>query len=1048
MIKYTTYRRIVLAGILLLGITFSSIAINDIPDWENPLIFQESKEPPRVSALPYPNEQLAIADKYDQSPYFKLLSGKWKFKYLKTYEERDTQFFRADYQSAGWDSIAVPGNWEILGFGTPLYVSNGYTFPVNIPFIDHSVNPVGAYIKEFSIPGHWDGRQVFLHFEAGTSAMYIWVNGQKAGYSEVTKSPAEFNITPYLLKGANKLAIQVFRYSDGTYLEDQDMWRLSGFDRDIYLYSSAQQRIQDYFIHSKLDDNFLNGIFSADIQIKSFSDIAPTQKLEIKLIDHQGKIIYSEVKPMQYNGKKATVRFEKKVMNPKHWTAETPDLYTVVINLKDSRGNIIESTSSQTGFRNVIIEDGILKVNGRRITIKGVNLHEHHPVTGHHVDSATMVQDILLMKKFNVNAVRTSHYPQDPYWYKLCDRYGLYVLDEANLESHGMGFGKENPANFSEWFAAHRDRVERMLERDKNHPCVIIWSMGNECSNGTVFKDIYAWIKKRDNRPVSFEQAGEGDNSDIVAPMYPKFEYMKEYASRKNPAKPFIMCEYAHSMGNSTGNLQDLWDVINTSPYMQGGFIWDWVDQGILKSDENGRKYWAYGGDLGGQLARHKENFCANGLIAPDRTLHPALHEVKKVYQNIHFSTADIASGIIHLKNDFSFTNLNNYKFIWELIRNDETITNGDFAIDLLPGKEKDVRLNLGQINFEPGTEYFLNVYARTKESMNLVPANYEIAKEQFAFKNSDYFAMQEAKGVGIEKEDSETSLKIKTGDVTLVFNKNDGSLSKYLFKETPILKVAPEINFWRAYTDNDYGARFQITSNIWRCAGSNKTLKLFQVSKIEGHLVVDVTYFLSDINSDYKLKYTIYPDGSVGFYASWKAGMKLPEMPRFGMLFTLPDSYNNLSWYGRGPWENYSDRKTSAFIGKYSSTVEEQYSNYVRPQEMGNKTDVRWMILTDKSGNGLKIEGLQPLSVSALYNRPEDFDAGLTKKQMHMSDISPSFSYQIKPLYEVILTVDLKQRGVGGDNSWGQHPHDEYRLMGDHYEYGFIIRPVLSENK
>lgn len=1048
MIKPKLYRGFILTGILLLGMTFSSNAINNTPDWENPLIFQRSKESPKVSSLPYPNEQLAIADKYDQSPYFKLLSGEWKFKYSKTYEERDSLFYLADYKSAGWDSISVPSNWEIQNYGTPLYVSNGYTFPVRIPFIDHLVNPVGSYIKEFSIPDNWKQRQVFLHFEAGTSAMYIWVNGQKAGYSEVSKSPAEFNITHYLQKGVNKLAIEVFRYSDGTYLEDQDMWRLSGFDRDIYLYSTAQQRIQDYFIQSKLDEKFLHGLFSADIQIKSFTQLAENQKLEIKLIDQQGNIIYSEIKPISYKGTEANVHFEKKVKSPNHWTAETPDLYTIVISLKDNRGNIIESTSSRTGFRNVAIEDGILKVNGQPIRIKGVNIHEHHPVTGHHVDSATMVQDIQIMKMFNINAVRTSHYPQDPYWYKLCDQYGLYVLDEANLESHGMGYGKENPAYLPEWFAAHHDRVERMLERDKNHPCVIIWSMGNECSNGTVFKDIYAWIKNRDDRPVAFEQAGEGNNSDIVAPMYPRFEYMKEYASRLKPAKPFIMCEYAHSMGNSTGNLQDLWDVINSSPYMQGGFIWDWVDQGILKSDENGRRYWAYGGDLGGHFTRHKENFCANGLIAPDRTLHPALHEVKKVYQNVHFSNTDMASGIIHLKNDFSFTNLNNYTFSWELIRNGELVNDGSFEIDLLPGMEKDVQLNLGKMNFEPGTEYLLNVYGRTKESKNLIPVNYEIAKEQFTFKNNDYFTLPKAKNGAIVKVDSKASLEINAGQVTVVFNKNDGTLSKYFIKETPLLKVAPEINFWRAYTDNDHGSRFQITSNIWRCAGTNKTLKSFQISEIEGQVMVDVVYFLGDINSDYKLKYTISPDGSVAFFASWKAGMKLPEMPRYGMIFTLPDQYNTINWYGRGPWENYSDRKTSAFIGKHNSTVEKQYSNYVRPQEMGNKTDVRWLILSDKSGNGLRIDGLQPLNVSALYNRPEDFDAGLTKKQMHMSDVPPSFSYQVKPLHEVILCVDLKQRGVGGDNSWGQQPHDEYRLMEDHYEYGFIISPVISRDK
>jgi beta-galactosidase len=1014
-------------------------AAENTPEWENPRIFQINREAHRATFLPYSDEKSAAVNNYNGSPYYLSLNGKWKFHWVAKPDERPIDFYKVSFDASQWNEIKVPSNWEIQGYGIPLYTNIIYPHGLHAPYIPHNDNPVGSYRRTFQIPQSWDGRRVYLHFASGTSAMYVWINGQKAGYSEVTKSPAEFDITNYIRKGENLLAVEVYRWSDGSYLEDQDFWRLSGIDNDVYLYSTSYLRIADFFAHPELDKSYKDGTLALDVKIRNYLNRSlDNQVVELKLTDESDKKIISITKKLNISANQLIeTSLSKKISSPKLWTAETPNLYTLVLTLKDEKGNLIETTSCKVGFRKVEIKDGQLLVNGQHILVKGTNIHEIDPIEGQHVTTELMKKDIRLMKQNNINAVRMSHYPHCTEWYKLCDQYGLYIVDEANIESHGFGYGKENPAFHEEWFEAHKDREYNLVERDKNHPCVIIWSMGNECSNGTVYHQIYQWIKHRDpSRPVQFEQAGTDENTDIVCPMYPSIERMKGYAS-KPQSRPFIMCEYAHAMGNSSGNFQEYWDIISTSKNMQGGFIWDWVDQGLAKKNDSGKIFWAYGGDFpGNENYHHDENFCCNGLVSPDRIPHPGLTEVKKSYQNIHFIAKDLSNGLITLKNDYDFTNLSNYNFKWELIKNGKKVSEGDFQAALLPKSEKDIKINLPALQFEPGTEYFLNIFAFTSTETEMIPQNFEVAREQLAFKQNNYFFNKTAEGNTPKITSDNNRVTVEAGKVTLIFNKQKGTLDNYRINGKDILILAPEINFWRAPTDNDFGNSMQRKSNIWRNAGEVKQLKDFQIKEDNSLAVIKVHYLLTDIVSDYFIIYSIDPQGSLKIESEYKAGNgELPEAPRIGLLFTLPSEMDYFDYYGRGPLENYSDRNYSSFVGEYQCRVSEQECPYVRPQEFGNRTDVRWLTLKSGRGEGIKIEGLQPLSVSALNNRPEDFDPGLTKKQQHPIDVAKRNN--------VTLAVDLAQRGLGGDDSWGRLPHSPYRLTGKEYKYGFVIKPL-----
>ena len=1034
-------KRLIL-GSLIAVLFFPCFAQNNaiVNDWENPAVFQINREPARAAFLPYADASSAIADDYARSPWFLSLDGNWKFNWSPTPDQRPKDFYKTDFNVTNWKEISVPSNWELKGYGIPIYTNITYPFPKNPPYIDHSDNPVGSYRRTIDLPVSWNNRRVFIYFEAGTSAMYVWVNGEKVGYTENTKSPAEFDITKYLKPGKNLVAVEVYRWSDGSYLEDQDFWRISGIDRDVYLYSTENVRIADFFVKPDLDGSYKNGSLSVDIKLKNMNSTAKNNQIvEAKLVDASGKEVFSKVLKMNVasNASDSTTLYQK-VSTPKLWSNETPNLYTLLLTLKDENGRFIETVSSQIGFRKVELKNGQLLVNGVRIMVHGVNIHEHNPITGHYQDKETMMKDIRMMKQLNINAVRCSHYPNNLKWVKLCSQYGLFLVDEANIESHGMGYGKENMAYNPLWDNMHLDRTYSLVERDKNFPAVIIWSLGNEASNGDVFKKTYAWIKKRDNtRLVQFEQAHEQDNTDIVCPMYPGVSYMKEYGNRENVKRPFIMCEYAHAMGNSSGNFQEYWDIIHSSKNLQGGFIWDWVDQGFEMTDEVGRKYWAYGGDMGSQNYTNDENFNHNGLVWPDRKPHPGAFEVKKVYQDILFKAVDVEKGIINVGNGFAYTNLSNYLFKYEVLENGSIIKEGTIDINLAPLSKKQVQLTLPAISAKDGVEYVLNIFAYTRSGNEIMPQNFEIAREQFKLGGEGkYFVKAEKTGEAPKVNDDKDRITLSAAGVEVSINKRSGLIGRYKAGDNSYFNQNPAPNFWRAPTDNDFGNGMQKKCNIWRTAGDNTDVKNIASKEEGGKAIVTADIYLEDVASDYQIVYTMSADGALAVNVHYKAGAnELPEMPRFGMIFSLFKEFDNFNYYGRGPLENYTDRNTASFIGIYQSKVANQYVPYTRPQENGYKTDLRWLTLTNNEGKGIRIEGLQPICASALNNWPEDFDPGLSKKYRHTNDITAR--------REVVVCVDLAQRGVGGDNSWGAYPHKQYLLNDKEYSYGFVIKPI-----
>lgn len=1010
------------------------------PDWENPEIFAVNKEVTRSTSLPYPNEELAESDDYAASPYYQLLNGNWKFFWVPKVAQVPEGFWKEDYKVDAWKEIPVPGNWEFNGYGTPFYVSAGFGFAPKPPYIDREDSPVGAYRHDFTIPESWDGRRVFLHFDAGTNAMYVWVNGQKVGYTQNSKSPAEFDITPYIRTGKNTLACQVHKYSDGYYLEDQDMWRLAGINRSVYLYSTAQTRIFDFFAHPDLDKNYTNGLFSLEVTLKNYTSANTNGQLSISLLDKGGKKVLSRAEKITVMAKDtSTFTFSGKISSPKKWTAETPNLYTMLITLKDKQGRVIESTSHKIGFRKIEIKDGQVYVNGKRILVKGVNLHEFNAYGGNVVTKEIMMRNIELMKQLNINAVRTSHYPQSPLWYKLCDEYGFYLVDEANLESHGLGYGKDNVSNFPEWHAAHMDRMVRLVERDKNHASVIFWSLGNEASNGKAFFDLYDWAKKRDSsRPVQYEQAYQKDrNTDIICHMYPSWENMMR-DSKKDLGRPYIMCEYAHAMGNSMGNFQDYWDLIRSSKNMQGGFIWEWYNHGFPAKDEQGRFYWAYGGDLGGYNRMNSENFCMDGIISPDQQFLPHTYIVKKVYQNILFKAKDLNKNSITVINDYKFTDIshNDYSFKWILLKNGAKSAEGTFAVDIKADGQKDVVLQLPPREEKPGVEYFLQVFAFVKKPTPFLPEGYEAAKEEFAFEQNNYFTAETNSGSLTIDKKGDTTI-VKSGTLAYEFSTRDGkTLIRMSDDNKTIFNELPQLNFWRAPNDNDFGSNEHYNLRLWDAASHNFIYKYTGSNEKDGTIEFLYEAKLRGVEAKVELSYRVNKNGSLTIGAHYLAlSGELPEMMRFGMLMTLPEDVNDFTWYGRGPHENYIDRKYDSFMGIWNGKVKDQAFPYYRPQETGNKTDVRWATLKGANGQGIRVYGEQPLAVTAIPYKPEDLDPGMTKKQQHWSDVVSR--------NETVLYVDLFQRGIGGLNSWGAKPLDKYRFQGKDYKYNYTIEVI-----
>ncbi|MEO5891871.1 MAG: glycoside hydrolase family 2 TIM barrel-domain containing protein [Ferruginibacter sp.] len=1013
-------------------------------DWENPAKVDENKEGPRASFMLYNSKATAVKDDYTASPFYQSLNGTWKFHYTASYKDRPVNFYQTNFNDSRWDNLAVPSNWEMKGFGIPIYTNITYPFPKNPPFVGDD-NPAGSYRKYFTVPENWNGSEVLLHFGSITGYAVVYVNGQKAGMTKASKTPAEFNITPLLTKGKNLLAVEVFRWHDGSYLEDQDFWRISGIERDVYLTGLPNVNIWDFFLQSTLDDNYRDGEFSAAIDVRKIKNANfKNGTVSVEVTDKEGKVVFSKQKQISNDADEIqTILLEGKINSPQQWNAEHPYLYNCVVALTINGKTTY--AGNKIGFRKVEIKNAQLLVNGMPVYVHGTDRHEHDPVNGHVPSKELMLKDIQLMKEFNINAVRCSHYPNDPLWYKLCDEYGLYLVDEANIEVHGMGASLQgyfdttvHPAYLPQWAPAFFDRHKRMLEADKNHPSVIIWSLGNECGNGKVFHDDYLWIKNRDkSRPVQFEQAGEDWNTDIVCPMYPRVPGMQRYARDSTKKRPYIMCEYSHAMGNSNGNFQEYWDIIMSSPHMQGGFIWDWVDQGMLTTATSGKPFYAYGGDLGGYYLQNDENFCANGLVAADRTVHPGLYEVKKVYQNILFKEKDLSKGIVTVYNWFDFTNLSDYNFEWVLMKDGTPFTKGKFSMDVLPHQSKDVTLEIPMVKSREGTEFFVNLYAYTKRP-GLVAAGHLIASEQFK-RTADYFVTRQidsANALIVTK--TATRITFTSGKIKGEFDVQRGHFISYTNDGKKIMTGFPEPYFWRAPTDNDFGNRMPALSGVWRNAHINQLVKNVMVSDAsKDSLQIKVDYLLSDMDVPYQVIYTVLQNGAVKVTAAIDMkGKTLPELPRFGMRMSLPGDYKNITYYGRGPWENYSDRNSAAFVGLYSTNTDSMYTyNYIRPQEAGYRTDTRWVELKNKQGDGLRIEGLQPICFSALNTKDEDLDPGLTKKQQHPTDIKLSGN--------INLHIDLKQRGLGGDDSWGALPHNQYRLLDKEYTYSYIIMPL-----
>ncbi len=1030
--------------LLIFLLSFLSPGAQQVNDWENPGVVGINKCDPHCTIIPYPDERMAYENEKLNSPFFQSLDGYWKFNWVDKPEDRPMDFYLTEYDDYTWKQIAVPSNWEFQGYGVPIYVNIPYewTHTPKPPEIPHDYNPVGSYRHRFSIPGSWSDKQVFIHFGAVKSAFYIWVNGKKVGYSQDSKTPAEFNITAYIQPGINLLAIEVYRWSDGSYLECQDMWRISGIERDVYLYARPAAYIRDYFFHGGLTDNYTNGDFKVEAELLN-SDARKTKDLNLhaNLIGPDGKTVvaaFSEDFKLKQDECKKIV-FEKLIENPIKWTAETPELYTLILSVYDEKEVCMEAIGCKVGFRSSEIKNGQLLVNGVPILIKGFNRHEHDPVKIHVISEESMLEDIRLMKQFNVNTVRTCHYPDDPRWYELCDQYGLYVIDEANIESHGMGYDPDRTlGNDPRFMKAHLARVQSMLERDKNHPSVIIWSMGNEAGDGVNFDTCYNWIKRRDpSRPIHYERAELGHNTDIYCPMYPEVEYLAEYAS-KPQTRPLIMCEYAHGMGNSTGNLQEYWDVIESHPQLQGGSIWDWVDQGIQQKDEQGRIYYAYGGDFGPKGTPSDSNFNCNGLVLPDRTPHPGLYEVKKVYQYIGIKLVDLEKGIISVKNKYDFITTANLDINWKLSGDGQVIASGVIEKpDIAPRTEKAFNLGLPSVKPLPGAEYFLDFSVISREAGTIIPKGYEVAGEQIPlpWKAAVKPVRDKAFLETVWSKDRKT-LDITGAGFLARFDTLTGTIISLEFNGKQYMTRGPLPNFWRAPTDNDFGNHMQVRCSLWKEASTVRMVKSFKVRKpAQGKVQITVDYVLGSSKIPYRACYDIYGTGDIIVSGEIDPGTAdLPDLPRFGMNFRIPAEYSQVKWYGRGPWENYWDRHTAAFVGIYESEVKDLYFPYIRPQENGNRTDIRWMTLTNEDGDGLLIAGMPLLSASALP---------FTTSQLDYTEHGFRHTVDLVPNDFVDLNVDYRQAGVGGNDSWGARPLPAYTLNPGKYSYSYRIRPV-----
>lgn len=1029
------------------GLFISASAVNAQTgnEWKDPQINQEGRLPMHTSFFAYENQDAAQVGAMEKSANYLSLEGIWKFKWVEDADQRPTDFFIAKLDDSQWSQISVPGIWEVNGFGDPLYVNVAYAWRGHAaytpPIVPIKQNHVGSYRKIINIPASWNGKRVIAHFGSVTSNLCLYVNGKFVGYSEDSKLESEFDVTKFVKPGENLFAFQVFRWCDGTYLECQDFWRLSGVARKCYLFAQDVKHIDDIRITPDLDSEYKNGSLAIDVKMKA-DKVKKGKKapvVNVQLTDADGNSVFNK----DIAANKSVVL---PVENPHKWSAETPYLYTLTTTLKDG-GKVIEVIPQKVGFRKVEIKNAQLLVNGKAVLIKGANRHEMDPDGGYEVSRERMIQDIKVMKQLNINAVRTCHYPDDSQWYDLCDEYGLYMIAEANVESHGMGYGKETLAKDSNYLKAHIERNERDVERNYNHPAIIVWSLGNEAGMGKNFEECYSLVKKMDpSRPVQYERAVQSEFTDIYCPMYLGYYDCAKYSENATKTKPLIQCEYAHAMGNSEGGFKEYWELIRKYPKYQGGYIWDFVDQS-LHATRDGKRFYAYGGDYN-KYDPSDNNFLDNGLVSPDRKPNPHAYEVQYYYQNIWTEWKDSKKAIVSIYNENFFRDLSKYSMTWTLVCDGKAVQTGEIStLDVVPHQTIDVQLPVNFGLLKAGKESFVNFEYKLKSADGVLDAGTVVARRQLEVSGYDWNA-NDTKGseakeksgrIKLDKKDK-ASITYVSKDVKISFDKQTGFLSQYEINGKQMMANGTQLrpNFWRAGTDNDYGASLQKKYKVWK----NPTYKLNTLTTAkqkDGSYTVSASYDMPEVKGKLMLDYTLYDDGTITVKERFNASdtAKVANMFRVGMRMQMPGDMNISNYYGRGPLENYADRNNCTFVGKYKQTSAEQFYSYIRPQENGNKTDIRWWKQTDGNGNGLMFLASTPLSISALEYSQEELTDGTEKGQRHSELLNKNGN--------INMNIDKIQMGLGCVNSWGAIPMSKYMLPYANYEYSFTMKPNVK---
>lgn len=1024
----------------------SAEAQKDKPWWLDPEVNEVNTMAPRAAFFAYETENLAKADQKARSERYLSLEGKWKFNFSKDHDKAPRDFYSLKYDDSQWTDFPVPGILELNGYGDAIYSNNGYPWRTQFrpepPFVEERNNYTGSYRKMVTVPADWKGERIYLHVGSATSNLMVWVNGKFVGYSEDSKVSAEFDLTKYLTPGKeNLIAMQVMRWCDGSYLEDQDFWRFTGIAREVYLYARPQAHIADLFITPDLVNNYQDGT----LEVKLNAVGAKGETVMFSLKDKEGKEVAAQTAKVGGNGE---VKVNFNVKNPLKWTAETPNLYTLYTTLMDGK-QVAEVVPQRVGFRKVEIKNAQVLVNGQPVLFKGANRHELDPVTGYVVSMDRMLEDIRVMKELNINAVRTCHYPNDPRWYELCDIYGIYMVAEANIESHGMGYGDKTLAKEPTYEKAHLERNESNIKIYKNHPSIIFWSVGNEAGYGPNFEKAYDLVKAYDpSRPCQYEQAGQNGKTDIFCPMYYDYGGCEWYAKGDNP-RPLIQCEYAHAMGNSMGGFKEYWDMVRKYPKYQGGFIWDFVDQGLRVKNKQGKTIYAYGGDFG-RYPTSDHNFNCNGIINPDRKPNPHANEVRYYYQNIWATAKDLKAGEVEVYNENFFKSLDDVELQWTLESEGKVLANGRSALDIPAQQKRVVKLDGYSLPADVKGEVVLNLDFVLKKAEPMLDAGYAVAREQFVVNPYTFPTMESVLAVTsgkydtrkVEKEEKVAWVTLSAGNTSVTFNHWNGWIDYLDVDGKPMLEEGYAItpDFWRAPTDNDYGAGTQRKLHAWK--NPEMKMKSFKVVENEGKAEkgVEVVYDMPSVEATLTMTYTLTPAGELVVNEAMtvnKDAKHKPELMRYGMQLVMPKAYNMLTYYGKGPGENYIDRNNGDRLGVYDAKVADQYWGYVRPQESRNKTEVRYWQVKDENGKGLEFYSFAPMECSTLNYLASDLDDGWDKNahQSHSGDLTPrDFS---------VVKLAARQRGLACVNSWGAIPLEQYRMPYQDYSFTYVIRPL-----